>query len=164
MAMDLDSILKTGVLLAFLLPALAIVGTTLPAPTSPYVSQAEATNITTAMNGTAQFIDVNFLHTVGGLNKTLTNPTNGSYYANPTIFQAFAFILSGFGTVMTDIVMLPYLDFVALNYIATGFSLILPPSALSFIMGGTDLLYSYMLVSMLLLGVSAIQKYNMRSG
>ena len=164
MGLNLDTLIKTGVILAFILPALAIVATTLPPPTSPYMPQSEAVNITTSMNGTAQFIDTHFLQTVGGLNSSLTTSTNGSFYSNPTIFQAFAFILQGFGTVMTDIVMIPYLDFVSLNYIASGFSLGLPTGSLTFVQGGIDLLYAYMLISMLLLGISAIQKYNLREG
>lgn len=162
--MNFDTILKAGLLMALILPALAIVSGTLPMPTSPYMPMNQSNAIVLGMNNTARQINYNFMKTVTGLNSTLLSPTNGSFFANPTIFQAFAFILSGFGTVMTDIVYLPYLDVISMNYIASGFSLGLPISALYFVHGGITLLYGYMLLSMFLLGISAIEKYNMREG
>ncbi|MEM3415680.1 MAG: hypothetical protein QW575_08930 [Thermoproteota archaeon] len=94
----------------------------------------------------------------------MTNPVNGSFSANPTIFQAFAFILSGFGTVMTDIVMIPYLDMLSIQYIVSGLSIILPSQLITVVTVGVNLLVAYLLISMLLLGISAIQKYNLQKG
>ena len=165
MDINLGSIIKAGLIMAFVLPMFALILGTAPTP-PPILMQGSninATDLSTQMNNTSLYVQGQFLHSVSGLNSTLLS-TNGSFYANPTIFQAFAFILQGFGTVMQDIVMIPYLDYVSINFILTGMSYNLPNFLVSVIKVGLDLLYAYMLMSMLLMGVSAIEKYQMKSG
>jgi len=162
---NLGSIIKAGLIMAFVLPMFALILGTAPTP-PPILMQGSninATDLSTQMNNTSLYVQGQFLRSVSGLNSTLLS-TNGSFYANPTIFQAFAFILQGFGTVMQDIVMIPYLDYVSINFILTGMSYNLPNFLVSVIKVGLDLLYAYMLMSMLLMGVSAIEKYQMKSG
>ena len=151
--------------MAFVLPMFALIMGTAPTP-PPILMQGSninATDLSTQMNNTSLYVQTQFLRSVSGLNSTLLS-TNGSFYANPTIFQAFAFILQGFGTVMQDIVMIPYLDYVSMNFILTGMSYSLPNFLVGVVKVGIDLLYAYMLLSMLLMGVSAIEKYQMKSG
>jgi len=162
---NLGSIIKAGLIMAFVLPMFALILGTAPTP-PPILMQGSninATDLSTQMNNTSLYVQDQFLRSVSGLNSTLLS-TNGSFYANPTIFQAFAFILQGFGTVMQDIVMVPYLDYVSINFILTGMSYNLPNFLVSVIKVGLGLLYAYMLMSMLLMGVSAIEKYQMKSG
>jgi len=162
---NLGSIIKAGLIMAFVLPMFALILGTAPTP-PPILTQGSdinATDLSTQMNNTSLYVQDQFLRSVSGLNSTLLS-TNGSFYANPTIFQAFAFILQGFGTVMQDIVMIPYLDYVSMNFILTGMSYSLPAFLVGIFKIGVSLLYAYMLLSMLLMGVSAIEKYQMKSG
>ena len=165
MDINLGSIIKAGLIMAFVLPMFALILGTAPTP-PPILTQGSninATDLSTQMNNTSLYVQNQFLRSVSGLNSTLLS-TNGSFYANPTIFQAFAFILQGFGTVMQDIVMIPYLDYVSMNFILTGMSYSLPAFLVGIFKIGVSLLYAYMLLSMLLVGVSAIEKYQMKSG
>ena len=165
MDINLGSIIKAGLIMAFVLPMFALILGTAPTP-PPILMQGSsinATDLSTQMNNTSLYVQNQFLRSVSGLNTTLLS-TNGSFYANPTIFQAFAFILLGFGTVMQDIVMIPYLDYVSMNFILTGMSYALPNFLVGIFKVGIGLLYAYMLLSMLLMGVSAIEKYQMKSG
>ncbi|MFP3278427.1 MAG: hypothetical protein RXO43_02600 [Candidatus Micrarchaeota archaeon] len=165
MDINLGSIIKAGLIMAFVLPMFALILGTAPTP-PPILMQGSninATELSTQMNNTSLYVQYQFLRSVSGLNSTLLSQ-NGSFYANPTIFQAFAFILQGFGTVMQDIVMIPYLDYVSMNFILTGMSYSLPAFLVGIFKVGIDLLYTYMLLSMLLMGVSAIEKYQMKSG
>ena len=165
MDINLGSIIKAGLIMAFVLPMFALILGTAPTP-PPILMQGSsinATDLSTQMNNTSLYVQDQFLRSVSGLNSTLLS-TNGSFYANPTIFQAFAFILQGFGTVMQDIVMIPYLDYVSMNFILTGMSYSLPAFLVGIFKIGVSLLYAYMLLSMLLVGVSAIEKYQMKSG
>jgi len=162
---NLGSIAKTGLIMAFILPMFALLLGTAPAPPAILAqgSNINTTALSTQMNNTSLYVQTQFLRSVSGLNSTLLS-TNGSFYANPTIFQAFAFILQGFGTVMQDIVMIPYLDYVSMNFILTGMSYSMPTFLIGIFKVGIDLLYAYMLLSLLLMGVSAIEKYQMKSG
>ena len=162
---NLASIMKAGLVLAFLLPAFALVAGTLPnsAPILNNPTQQPTTNLSIEMNSTSLYIQSHFLRTVSGLNKTLLS-TNGSFNANPTIFQAFAFIVSGFGTIMQDFVMLPYLDFASMNFLIYGMQFAFPPYAISFMKVGMDLLNGYLIFSMGVLGISMIEKYDAKSG
>ena len=162
--MNLSSIIKAALILAFILPAFALIAGTLPP--SPTILNTQNQNtingLTASMNSTSLYIQTNFLSTVSGLNNTLMSK-NGSFAANPTIFQAFAFIIEGFATVMQDIVMLPYLDLVSMNLIVSGMAFALPSYALGFIKVGIALLNGYLIISMGLLGVSMIEKYNAKT-
>lgn len=165
MDLNLGSLIKAGLIMAFILPAFAMILMTLPTTPPPVLASNDtiaSTSLSAQMNSTSLYIQQSFLKTVTGLNTTLNGP-NGSFAANPTIYTAFAFILSGFGTLMQSLVMIPYIDFVTLNFISSGMEYALPPVATGFIKVGIDLLYSYMIISLLLMGVSMIEKYNAKT-
>ena len=103
MNLNFASILKAGLLMAFIMPAFAMITMTLPYNNPVFGQSAQVANITNQLNGTSNAISQNFYNTLHGLNTTLLS-VNGSYYANPTIFQSFAFIVSGFGTIIQDLV------------------------------------------------------------
>ncbi len=185
MALNLETILRAGLLMAFILPAMALVSSTLPSPV--YSNQTGVINITKQFNATGALIfnqigksyantsvtligsncgppPVNGIPGSQSLNNNPGKNCTGSFYSNPTIFQAFAFILSGIGTVLTDIVQLPYVDYESLQLMELGMYSVLPGFPLALVSVGIDGLYIYMALSMLLLGISAIQKYNFRVG
>ena len=159
MGMTFDTILMAGLLLGFILPAMAVVSATLPPPQTINSS----VNVSQMLNTTGIYIAQHLNATYSNFNNTLIGK-NGSFSANPTIFQAFAFIIPNLITVMLDVVQLPYLDYLSLNMITVGLSTVLPGVPLGFVVTGTWLLYIYMGISMLLLGVSMVMKYNARSG
>ncbi len=165
MDISLASIIKTALIIAVILPFFAIwmnsLSTNVPAPLQQN-STISIKNLTLSMNQTSTYIERNFLLTTSGLNTTLDGP-GGSFSANVTTVQAFAFILQGFGTLMKDTVQLPLLDLASMNYIVTAMSFALPQFAVGIIKLGMDLLYAYMLISMLMLGVSMIEKYDMKN-
>ena len=163
MNLNLGSILKAGLLMAFIMPAFAMITITLPYNNPVFGQSTQTQNVTNQLNGTSAQITQTFYSTLHGLNTTLLS-TNGSYYANPTIFQSFAFIVSGFGTIIQDLVEIPYIDLLSLNMLTSGLQLILPPFAVGLVKVGVDLLYAYMLLSMMLLGFSAIEKYSIMEG
>ena len=163
MNLNFASILKAGLLMAFIMPAFAMITMTLPYNNPVFGQSAQVANITNQLNGTSNAISQNFYNTLHGLNTTLLS-VNGSYYANPTIFQSFAFIVSGFGTIIQDLVEIPYIDQLSLNMLTSGLQLVLPPFAVGLVKVGVGLLYAYMLLSMMLLGASAIEKYDLMSG
>lgn len=164
MDLTLASIIKSALIMAFLLPAFAIIAMTVPQ--SPSFLNTQNSTVSAAMienmNQTSSLISQHFLLTVSGLNSTLGG-SNGSFSANPTIFQAFAFIVQGFGTVMQDMVMLPLLDLWSMNFIANGMQFALPAYMLGVVKVGIGLLYAYMLLSLLFIGVSAIQKFDIKN-
>lgn len=179
---NLDSIIKAGLVMAFILPALAIISNTLPPP----ATQPGGTSITQQLNQTGIYIYNSFTFSYINSSRTLLGkncgaPTpagipnsnlsgtggkncSGSFYANPTIFQAFAFVLDNLGTVITDIVQLPYLDWLSINLMIVGMSTVIPGFPLQFISIGGDLLYLYMGFSLLLMSIGLLQKYNPKVG
>ena len=165
MDINLASLIKAGIIMAFILPALSLILITLPSTPPPALASGNnnVSSIALQMNSTSAYIQRSFLSTVSGLNSSL-NGKNGSFSSNPTIFTAFAFILSGFGTLMQSIVMIPYIDLVSMNLILAGSKYALPPIADGFIKIGITLLYSYMVISLLIMGVSAIEKYSLKNG
>ena len=165
MDLNLGSIIKAGIIMAFILPAFSVVLVTLPTTPPPVLASNTtlSTNTLAAkMNSTSTYIQTEFLSTVSGLNTSL-NGKNGSFSANPTIYTAFAFILNGFGTAMQSIVMVPYLDLVSMNFLALGTQYALPPFVSDLIGTGIKLLYAYMVISLLFLGISMIEKYNAKT-
>lgn len=179
MGLNLDTILKAGLIMSFILPMLALVATTLPQPPVP----PGGINITQEFNQTGALIynqvSGTYLNTSqtllgncgapippGVSQNTINNGKNcsGSLYSNPTIFQAFAFILQGIGTVITDIIQLPYVDYESLQLMELGMYTVLPGFPLQFMAIGIDALYIYMAISLLLMGVGLIQKYNPKVG
>lgn len=183
---NLDTIMKAGLLIAFILPAFAIISSTLPPP----VTAPGGVNVSSALNHTGAYIYDQFSHTFINTSQTLlgncgsplpaginvsgntipisggTNcsSTGGSFYSSPTIFQAFAFILNNLGVIITDIVQLPYLDFLALQTMQLGMITVLPGVPLAFMSVGINLLYIYMGFSLLLMGIGSVQKYNPKVG
>jgi hypothetical protein len=166
MDINLASIVKTGVIVAFIIPLFSLILVTLPTNPPPVLANNASSpvinNLTAEMNSTSLYIQRSFLATVTGLNSSL-NDKNGSFSANPTIFTAFAFIINGFGTTLQTIVMVPYIDYISLHLIETGMSYALPPFIVNIIVLGIDLLYAYMILSVLLLGISMIEKYNAKT-
>ncbi len=166
MDINLGSIVKTGLIVAFIIPLFSLILVTLPSNPPPVLANGASSpvinNLSSEMNSTSLYIQQNFLSTVTGLNGSL-NSKNGSFSANPTIYTAFAFILNEFGTFMQSIVMIPYIDYVSLHLIETGMSYAMPPFIVGIIAIGIDLLYAYMVFSLLLLGVSMIEKYNAKT-
>jgi hypothetical protein len=150
--------------MAILLPAFSMVLMTLPTTPPPVLANStiSTANLTAEMNSTSLYIQRSFLSTVSGMNTTL-NGKNGSFSANPTIYTAFAFILDGFGVAMQSIVMIPYIDLASMNFLAMGTQYVLPPFASGFIYVGISLLYAYMIISVLFLGISMIEKYNAKT-
>lgn len=158
-SLTLNSIILAGLVMAFVLPALATISSTLPSPFS-----GNTVELAEQFNATGLYIQTQFNATVTSFNTTLMNPNNGSFYANPTIFQAFAFMIQGLGSIMTIVVQIPYLDFVSMNFMIMGMSSVLPGVPLGFIQGGSTFLYWYMGISMMLMGISAVLKYNVKEG
>lgn len=163
--LNLGSLIKAGLIMAFILPAFSAIMMTLPSTPPPVLATSNPVNgnLTLEMNSTSLTIQRDFLSTVSGLNTSL-NGKNGSFAANPTIYTAFAFILQGFGTFMQSIVMIPYLDLVSMHFLAVGMEYALPPFAAGIINVGVLLLYGYMIISLLMMGVSMIEKYSAKTG
>ena len=166
MAMNLNSMILAGLIMAFILPAMAVVSLTLPNP--PRYNSTE--NLSTVFSWTGISIYKNFNGTNNQLNQQLitggannSKSYSGSFYTNPGVLQAFAFIVNGLGQIMTDIVEFPYLDFVSLQFITGGMATILPGVALGFVTFGIWLLYSYMVLTILIQGISMIMKYNIQA-
>ena len=61
-----------------------------------------------------------------------------------------------------DMVEIPYLDLLSMKMLTSGLQLVLPNFIVGFIKVGLDLMYSYMLLSVFITGISAIEKYNMK--
>lgn len=165
MDLNLGSIIKAGLIMAFILPAFSLILITLPTTPPPVLASnntVSTVGLAAKMNSTSTYIQTEFLATVSGMNTTL-NAKNGSFAANPTIFTAFAFILNGFGTAMQSIIMVPYIDLVSMNFLAMGTQYALPPVISGLIRIGIELLYAYMVISLLFLGISMIQKYNAKT-
>jgi hypothetical protein len=165
MDLNLGSLIKAGLIMAFILPAFSIVLMTLPTTPPPVLASnntASSAQLAAEMNSTSLYIQTEFLSTVSGMNASL-NGNNGSFSANPTIYTAFAFILNGFGTAMQSIIMIPYIDLVSMNFLAMGTQYALPQVVSGFISVGIKLLYAYTVISLLFLGISMIQKYNAKT-
>ena len=60
--------------------------------------------------------------------------------------------------------MVPYIDLASMNFLAKGMEYALPPIAVGVISIGFDMLYAYMVFSLLVLGVSIIEKFDAKSG
>ena len=166
MDLNLGSIIKSGIILAFMLPAFSILLMTLPSTPPPVLASnntVAAATLASKMNSTSSYIQKEFLSTVTGMNTSL-NGVNGSFSANPTVYTAFAFILNRFGMAMQSIVMIPYIDLVSMNFLATGTQYALPPVVSGIIALGIELLYAYMILSILFLGISMIEKYDAKTG
>lgn len=146
--------------MAFIFPGLALISESLPLVGANSQQYANTAN---QLNQTSLYLNGHITSTYKALNSTLFGNSTG-FNANPTIFNAFAFIISGLGTLMTDVVQLPYLDYLSMQVILVGLSPILPPIAMNFIYGGMSLLLMYMVFSLITMGWSSIQKYDIMRG
>lgn len=157
MSVTINSILASAILIAFLLPAYVLVINTLPPPTNNPAA-AKALNLTAR--------NITYLITGTSANPTNKNKTYsvGSFNSNVTVVSAFAFILQGIGATMITIVQLPILDSMSLNALLEGINNIFPGVPMGFLLAGVKLLYIYMFINLLLVGVSLIQKYDARNG
>lgn len=159
--MNLDNIILAGLLMAFVLPMIVVVNQTLPAP---IINGQPNNNITNQLNSVGIYVNNSITGDVASLQGQLFNQKNQSgFYSSPTVFSAFAFILSGFGTVMTTIIQLPYLDWISMSSLMTGLSTILPGVIVGVLQVGVSLLYLYLAFCLMMLGISMIQKYNVLS-
>lgn len=168
MDINLATIIKAALILAFVLPMFTLVSQTLPQSPS-YLGGPNASvtaNLTTQMNSTGLIIDRFFNKTVNGLNKTLLGNSTSGLNVNPitSTLNSFAFIVQGFGVVMADIVELPYLDELSMNFLVTGMQFALPPYLVGIAKIGIGLLDAYLIFSLVLLGVNMIEKYNSKTG
>lgn len=183
---NLTTIFRAGLIMAFILPGFASISNTLPAPPTP----PGGVNVTYQLNQTGNYIYKQFsltyinssytllgecgaplpngipgfnssIATAGGKNCTSNNQ---GLYANIGYVQAFAFVLNGLGPMMTDIIQLPYLDWLSLNVIVGGMYTVLPGFPIGLLIFGANLIYLYMAFSMLMMGIGLIQKYNPKVG
>jgi len=164
----LNTMIYAGLLFAFVIPALAAIGTTLAPPVPLGPSTNVSINYTLLFNARAAYLSSNFNGTEQALYKqmigTPQNNYTGSFAAPVAQIQAYAFIISGLGTIMLDLVQLPQLDIASMNFIVTGMATILPGASLGFLLVGVNLLYLYLIFSMLMVGFSLLSKYNIRDG
>lgn len=157
--MNLDTILITGLILSFILPAMALVSSTLPPPTGN-----SSINISQQLSSTGLLDFKNLNGTLNATNQALIGNKSSGLNANPTIFQAFAFTVQGIGTIITDIVELPIVDYNSLNVLLAGLGSVLPGVVMGFVTFGVYLLYLYMSFSLVIMGFSAVMKYNAKIG
>lgn len=157
--MNFDTIIIAGMVMAFILPALVLVDSTIPAVNV----SGSSTNITQELNHTGFIITSNINSSYKSINSTL-NGAGGSFKQNPTIFQSFAFIINGLGVLMSDLLQLPYIDYLSMQVIVSGLSAALPGAPAAFINLGIYLIYIFMGIRLLLMGVSMIMKYNVATG
>ena len=125
MAITLDSMVKAGLLLAFIIPLFTYITITLPTPT-PLVGTSNTTyNISAEYNNTATYISTQFAGTTTAIKHLSLNSTGG-FYASPIEYEAYAFIFDGFGQMMQDVVQLPVLDAMTMQLFVLGLEQIMP--------------------------------------
>lgn len=164
MAITLDSIVKSGLILAFIIPLFTYVSITLPAPT-PLMGTTNSSvnyNITNQYNQTATYIRLHFEGTTNALSALSLNQSGG-FYASPIEYEAFAFIFDGFGQMMQDIVQVPILDAMTMHLFVLGLNTIMPSFLSDVFVLGIGLMQSYLLFALLMTGISMVMKYNARS-
>jgi len=164
MAVTLDTIVKSGLLVAFIIPIFAYMAITLPAPTpiATGVTSSSSYNITAQYNNTATYIRTKFVGSTAAISHLALN-TSGGFYASAIEYEAFAFIFDGFGQMMQDIVQIPILDVMAMNMFMLGLDSIFPTVVSGALVAGIALMQAYLMFSMVMLGLSMIMKYNART-
>ena len=127
MAITLDSMVKAGLLLAFIIPLFTYITITLPTPTplSGSLNTSAQYNITRQYNATAAYVSSQFAGTATAI-KHLSLNASGGFYASPIEYEAYAFIFDGFGQMMQDIVQLPVLDAMTMQLFVLGLQQIMP--------------------------------------
>ncbi|MGC9132357.1 MAG: hypothetical protein ACP5HJ_01770 [Candidatus Micrarchaeia archaeon] len=163
MDVTLASIIKTAMIITFVLPFFSMLllslPTTPPSPLAQGTNESLLKNYSLKMNKTS----MEMYTMLNNFSNKIYIITNSSFSQNPTIFTAFAFIISGLGVFMQSLLQLPQLDLAAINLITSGLSVFFPPYIVGAIRIGLGLLYTYLVLSLIFLGVSMIQKYNIKT-
>ena len=164
MAITLDSMVKAGLLLAFIIPLFTYITVTLPAPTplSGSLNASAQYNISKQYNSTATYIRTQFAGSTSAI-KNLSLNANGGFYASPIEYEAFAFIFDGFGQMMQDIVQLPVLDAMTMQLFVLGLEQIMPGLLAGMLVVGIGIMQTYLLFSLIMTGLSMVMKYNAKS-
>ena len=164
MAITLDSMVKAGLLLAFIIPIFTYITITLPTPTplSGSLNTSAQYNISRQYNATANYISTQFAGTATAI-KGLSLNTTGGFYASPIEYEAFAFIFDGFGQMMQDIVQLPVLDAMTMQLFVLGLQEIMPGILAGVLVVGIGIMQTYLLFSLIMTGLSMVMKYNAKS-
>jgi len=160
MAITLDSIVKSALILAFIIPLLTYINVTVATPKATNSTQY---NITLEYNATATQIAQAFEGTTKALSNLGLNQSGG-FYASPIEYEAFAFIFDGLGQFIQDLVQLPILDTMALHMMALGLDTVVPGVFSTAIAIGIGIMQFYLLFSLLITGVSMVMKYNAKNG
>jgi len=168
MAVTIDSAVKAGLIIAFIVPLFTYLSITMPAPiplTGTAGTNATMINITQQYNATATYIRQHFEGTTTALfNITLPSNKVSGFFASPIEYEAFAFIFDGFGQMVQNIVQLPLLDYDAMHMIMLGMDAVLPSIMSTALVLGIALMESYILFSLLLTGIGMLMKYNPKNG
>ena len=164
MAITLDSMVKSGLLLAFIIPIFTYITITLPPPVPLAGVQNSSTqfNITSEYNSTANYISAHFTGTSNAISSLAFSPTGG-FNASAIEYEAFAFIFDGFGQMMQDIVQLPILDAMTMQLFVLGLEQIMPGIMADALVIGIGIMQTYLIFSLILTGLSMIMKYNAKS-
>ena len=162
MAITLDSMVKAGLLLSFIIPLFTYITITLPTPT-PLVGTSNNTyNISAEYNNTATYISTQFAGTTTAIKHLSLNSTGG-FYASPIEYEAFAFIFDGFGQMMQDVVQLPILDTMTMHLFVLGLEQIVPGVLAGVLVVGIGIMQTYLLFSLIMTGLGMVMKYNPKS-
>jgi hypothetical protein len=164
MAITLDSMVKAGLLLAFIIPLFTYITITLPTPTplTGASNTAAQYNISRQYNATATYISTQFAGTTTAI-QNLSLGSSGGFYASAIEYEAFAFIFDGFGQMMQDIVQLPILDAMTMHLFLLGLQQIMPGILAGVLVVGIGIMQTYLLFSLIMTGLGMIMKYNPKS-
>lgn len=165
MAITLDSMVKSGLIIAFIIPIFTYISITMPPPTPIFGNTSSTINITASYSNSASYIRNEFLDLSVKSNNSINQlalPSNssGGFFSSAIQYEAFAFILNGFGQMIQDIIQIPKLDSAALNMFSTGLSAVLPGFLSTAIAGGIGLMQAYLTFSLLMTGLGMLMKYN----
>ncbi len=165
MAVTLDSIVKSGLILAFIIPIFTYISVTVPTPTPLIgnVSSSTEYNITLQYNATANYISQHFAGSVNAIS-TLAFNQSGGFFASPVEYEAFAFVFDGLGQMLQNIVQLPILDAYAMQMFLLGMEAVVPPIVSGALVAGIAIMQAYLLFSLIMVGLGMLMKYNPRTG
>lgn len=157
MSFTLESMVKASLVLSLVIATFSpVLLATLPAATANELN-ITAYNQTNALS-TLVFQQVN--NTVFCGNAGSCNPTTstGGFYAQANLFSAFAFVLNGFGVLMTALINTPY---ILSTWTGELFSIIGYPITTAGLINGE--LTGFMAFIIAIIGVSALMKFPLRS-
>jgi hypothetical protein len=164
MAITLDSMVKAGLLIAFIIPIFTYISITLPPPT-PIIGVANTTqqyNITLQYNATASYIANHFAGTTNTITSLSLNQSGG-FFASPIEYEAYAFVFDGLGQMVQNLAELPILDGLTLQLFALGLDSIMPSFLSGALVIGIGIMQTYLLFSLLMTALGMIMKYNPKS-